>query len=166
MTAEIEKDTSAGRAERATLGARLNEHAFREFIIPGIQLGLRYDGSPIVVPDGSPTPPDEPTRYAQTAFPGGRAPHLWLADGVALHDRMGPEFTLLQLRGASARDAADIADAARARGVPLSMLDVPGEAARALYDAELALIRPDHHVAWRGTRAANPDALIARVTGA
>jgi hypothetical protein len=148
------------------LGARLNDHAFREFIIPGIQLGLRYDGSPIVMPDGSPTPPDETTRYVQTAFPGGRAPHLWLGDGVSLHDRFGPEFTLLKFRGASERDAVDIADAARARGVPLTVLEVPGDAARALYGAELALVRPDHHVAWRGARLADPAALIDRVRGA
>jgi 2-polyprenyl-6-methoxyphenol hydroxylase-like FAD-dependent oxidoreductase len=166
VTAAIERDDAEGREERAKLGARLNDHAFREFIIPGIQLGLRYDGSPIVVPDGTPPPPDETTRYVQTAFPGARAPHLWVGEDVSLHDRFGRDFTLLKLRGASERDAADIAEVARARGVPLTVLNVPGDAARELYGAELALARPDHHVAWRGARAADPAALIDRVRGA
>ena len=165
VTAEIEQDTAAGRAERATLGARLNDHAFREFIIPGIQLGLLYDTSDVIWPDNTPPPRHEDTRYVQTAFPGGRAPHLWLGPDAPLFDRFGPEFTLLKFRGASDADTAAIADAARARGVPLYVVDVPGDHARELYAAELALVRPDHHVAWRGARAADPHALIDRVRG-
>jgi hypothetical protein len=37
---------------------------------------------------------------------------------------------------------------------------------RPLYGCDLALIRPDQHVAWRGNRLpADGDALLARVTG-
>ena len=40
------------------------------------------------------------------------------------------------------------------RGIPLAPLDLSGEPAasglRELYGADLALIRPDQHLAWRG----------------
>ena len=40
--------------------------------------------------------------------------------------------------------------AAKALGVPLSIVDVAMKEARDLYQADLALIRPDQIVAWRG----------------
>jgi hypothetical protein len=37
--------------------------------------------------------------------------------------------------------------------------------ARALYGCDLALIRPDQYIAWRGDRLpGDPNALLARVT--
>jgi hypothetical protein len=45
-------------------------------------------------------------------------------------------------------------------------VDVTVPEARDLYDADLALVRPDLHIAWRGNRAPDdPDALLAHVTG-
>src|SRR6185295_10980852 len=90
ITPEIEADSAAGRAERAAIGPRLAEHAFREFVIPGVQLGLRYEGSPIVMPDGTTPPADTPNVYTPSACPGLRAPHLWLGDET-LYDRLGME---------------------------------------------------------------------------
>jgi hypothetical protein len=56
--------------------------------------------------------------------------------------------------------------AARARGVPLKVLDVERPAAGA-FDGRLVLSRPDQHVAWRGDRLPDdPLALIDRVRGA
>ena len=156
VTKAVDDDTAAGREERARLGAYLADHAFREFIIPGIQLGLRYAGSPIVVADGAAFPEDTPNSFAQAASPGMRAPHLWLGED-ALYDRFGPEFTLLRFAGSTKGDA--IRAAAARHGVPLSVVDVPGDRARDLYGADLALIRPDQHVAWRGN--ADPKDAIA-----
>jgi hypothetical protein len=43
---------------------------------------------------------------------------------------------------------------------------VPDADIRALYERDLALIRPDHHVAWRGDVVPeDAGALLARVTG-
>ena len=85
---DIESETGDGRAPRAALGARLNDHAFGEFIIPGIVLGLRYVASPVISYDGFDPPPAEPNAYRQVACAGGRAPHHWLDDGLALYDRL------------------------------------------------------------------------------
>jgi hypothetical protein len=172
VTDDAERDSAAGRAERAALGERLRAHAQSEFIIPGIVLGVRYAGSPIVAQDdvsGAPSQdgaPDDPNRYIPNSSPGARAPHLWLDPGVALYDRLGPEFTLLRLGGGTA-DVSAIQDAAALRGVPLAIRDVEPGHARDLYGVDLALIRPDQHIAWRGNQA--PDdalALIDRVRGA
>jgi hypothetical protein len=45
-------------------------------------------------------------------------------------------------------------------------VEVDLDVGRDLYGCDLALIRPDHYVAWRGNRAPDDaDALIAHVTG-
>ena len=160
----IEEDSAAGGAARAALKPLVEAHAHYEFTIPGIFLGLSYAGSPIVVPDGSQPPPDRPNEYVANACPGARAPHVRLASGV-LYDRLGSEFSLLRLGGTA--DAGPLCAAAEARDVPLAETTVDDAHARELYGADLALIRPDHHVAWRGGRLPRDcGALIDRVRGA
>jgi 2-polyprenyl-6-methoxyphenol hydroxylase-like FAD-dependent oxidoreductase len=160
----IEEDSPAGAAARRAASEYLAGFG-REFSSLGVQLGARYDDSPIVVADGTAPPPDDPIAYVPTACPGGRAPHLWLADGGSLFDRLGPGFTLLRL-GAAPIDVAGLVAAARTRGVPLAIVEVERAAGRELYERDLALVRPDQHVAWRGDRLPRDvDALLGRVTG-
>ncbi len=68
-----------------------------EWFANGVMLGYRYDNSPIVWPDGTPAPPDPSHPYTQTARPGARAPHVWLADGRSTLDLFGRGFVLLRL---------------------------------------------------------------------
>jgi hypothetical protein len=93
---------------------------------------------------------------------------VWLGAGRSLYDTFGRGFTLLRLAGGD--DASGFARAAADRGVPLAIVDVPGDparnTARDLYGADLILVRPDQHVAWRGNAPPeDPDALLAAVTG-
>ena len=161
---ELEDDSPAGEAARKLTGDHFNHHARFEFNIPGITFGGRYDGSPIIVPDGTAPPPDKVNTYEATACPGGRAPHLWLADGRSLYDALGFEFTLLAL-GGKPIDTAPFRAAADALGMPLSVVPIEGAEARDLYGADLALIRPDQIVAWRGDSATDATAVLRRVTG-
>ena len=161
---EIEDDSPAGEAARKAASDHLNAHARQEFNIPGITFGGRYDGSAIVVPDGTAAPPDAANTYVATGCPGGRAPHLWLADGRSLYDAFGFEFTLLRL-GNKPADATPFAALAKAQGVPLAIVDVPSDEARDLYQADLALIRPDQIVAWRGNSAGDAAAVLRKATG-
>jgi hypothetical protein len=165
---QMEEGTADGEAARRRTGAHLATFG-EQFASIGVQLGVRYDGSPIIADDG-PAPADDFIRYAPSSVPGGRAPHVWLdarrGHGSSLYDRLGAGFTLLRLGGTEI-DTMPLEEAARAAGIPLKVLDVPDEAARDLYDRDFALIRPDQHVAWRGNAAPNdPRGLWARLTGA
>ena len=160
----IAADTPAGAAERIAKTAYHSDHAYREFIIPGVFLGLSYVGSPIVADDGSRPPPDHPNRYQPNACPGARAPHAWHA-GRAVFDAFGPEYTLLDLRGD--RNLAEVFDTlARELDIPLSVRAIQDDAVRALYGRDMVLIRPDHHVAWRGDAPpGDTRALLRKVAG-
>jgi 2-polyprenyl-6-methoxyphenol hydroxylase-like FAD-dependent oxidoreductase len=164
LPAEVEEAGPAGDAARAALGERLLRHAATEFDIPGIHLGVCYADSAIVVSDGTSAPADDWHCYTPNATPGARAPHVWLAEGVSIFDRFGRDFTLVRFD--TSLDVRPIEAAALRRGVPLEILDIASDAARDLYARDLALVRPDHHVAWRGNALpGDADALLARAVG-
>jgi hypothetical protein len=145
----IEDDGKAGEAARKRAGAYLSQHARQEFTIPGFTFGARYDGSPVIVDDGRPRPPDAPSVYVPSAKPGGRAPHIWMADGSSLFDHFGFEWTLLCI-AAPPEAAIPFMDEAGKRGIELKLLDLNDQPlARDLYDASVVLVRPDQIVAWR-----------------
>lgn len=148
---EIEDATEAGAEARRSAGVYLDQHARAEFNIPGITFGGRYDGSPIIVSDGSVPPPDAANVYVPSACPGGRAPHVWLQHDVSLYDRFGFEWTLLRFEGCDV-DEDRLHDDARSLRAELTIVTLP-RALRELYEADLALIRPDQVVAWRGSAA-------------
>jgi len=163
---EMEQDSARGEAARRVAGDYLATFG-EEFASIGVQLGVRYDGSPLIVPDGTP-PADDFLNYAPSGVPGGRAPHLWLGDGPArtsLFDLFGIGFTLLRL-GPQAANAGELASAAARGGIPLDVIDVPNGEARDLYGRNLALIRPDQHICWRGDALPGDcEALLNTITG-
>ncbi|HEY1860374.1 MAG TPA: FAD-dependent oxidoreductase, partial [Gemmataceae bacterium] len=161
---ELEDDTAEGQAARKIASDHFNYHARFEFNIPGITFGGRYDGSPIVVADGTTPPPDKPNEYVPTGCPGGRAPHLWLDDESSLYDMFGFEFTLLHL-GGKPPDATPLRAAAQAKRLPLKILDINTDEARDLYEADLALVRPDQIVAWRGNVVADAVSALRQAAG-
>jgi 2-polyprenyl-6-methoxyphenol hydroxylase-like FAD-dependent oxidoreductase len=163
--AELETDTPAGARARALAGDWLNTHARAECNIPGITFGARYDGSPIIVSDGTQPPPDASDVYIPTACPGGRAPHAWLEDGRSLFDTFGVGWTLLRFQPQAA-PGDELRDAARRLGLELKVVDLPDARLRELYAADLALIRPDQIVAWRGRgRPTQPEQVLAQASG-
>jgi 2-polyprenyl-6-methoxyphenol hydroxylase-like FAD-dependent oxidoreductase len=160
----LEDDGPRGDELRREAGRYLEQHGRAEFDIPGITFGTRYGASPVIVYDGSQPPADAANSYEPTASPGGRAPHLWLDERRSLFDAFGFEWTLLRLGPAPPRTERFV-DAARRRGIELEVVDVPSEAARDLYEAPLALVRPDQVVAWRGLDDARADTVAAAVVG-
>ena len=128
-------------------------------------MGARSDASPLIANEDEAPPADSPFEYLPSAVPGGRAPHHWLADKRALFDTFGAGFTLLRL-AQTAPDGAALASAAAARGVPLDVVTIIDDGIRDIYQRDLALIRPDQHIAWRGNmEPADAAGLIARVIG-
>ena len=160
----LEDDTPEGTAERERIGAHLATFT-EEFRSLGIQLGARYDGSGLIAHDGSEAPADSPFEYVPSAVPGGRAPHVWLGPNDALFDRCSLNFTLLRLSEIPP-DVSALTDAAVARKIPHAVVDIASQDVRDAYGVDLVLLRPDHHIAWRGNAAPDtPDRLWAQVTG-
>jgi 2-polyprenyl-6-methoxyphenol hydroxylase-like FAD-dependent oxidoreductase len=167
LVPEMEEASPVGEAARRKAGAHLASFV-ESYASIGVQLGVRYDGSPIVIGDESP-PADDYVRYTPSGVPGGRAPHAWLDQGrgrgSSLYDRLGRGFTLLRL-GRAAVDSSGLEAAARTCGVPLSVLDISDDAVRDLYGRDLALVRPDQHLAWRGNAVPDDTAgLWHRIVG-
>ncbi len=159
----LEDAGPAGEAVRAELGTLILAGKEREFRTLGVVLGSGYPGSPIVVPDGSAAPVEHPTDYIPSAHPGYRAPHLWLADGSSLFDHFGAGFSLLVTAPGVSAEA--FTRAAAAASVPLTLVTPADTRLAALYEAPLALIRPDQHVAWRGQDATQAAAILDHARG-
>jgi 2-polyprenyl-6-methoxyphenol hydroxylase-like FAD-dependent oxidoreductase len=162
----LEDDGIIGDATRNEVADIIEATKVREFKTLGIVLGMRYDGSPIIVPDGSEAPPEHFMLYTPSAHPGCLAPHLWFKDGSSLYDHFGNGFTLLVTDAREDAGVTAFAAAMAQRKVPLKVLPSSDNRLRERYQARLALIRPDQHVAWRGDELP-PDwaRFIDRVTG-
>lgn len=159
----MEEDSPRGQAIRSELGQSIIGAKSREFVSIGAQLGYVYRNSSVIVFDGQEAAQSGFGDYVPSAAPGARAPHVWLGD-ESLYDRFGQGFTLLQVVHSDAADA--LVQAAERRAIPLKVLSVEHAELPALYEARLALIRPDQHVAWRGNALPQDvDALLATVTG-
>jgi 2-polyprenyl-6-methoxyphenol hydroxylase-like FAD-dependent oxidoreductase len=159
---DIEEQSERGDAARRAAGKYFLNHARSEFNIPGITFGGRYDGSRAIVADGTNPPSEEPNAYRPTACPGGRPPHLWLGEDRSLFDTFGMEWTLLRL-GRHASDGQAFTSAANALGLSLKIVDVAAEEARDLYEADLALIRPDQVVGWRGSSDSDAERILRTI---
>ncbi|MCR3752148.1 FAD-dependent monooxygenase [Lentzea californiensis] len=143
----LNDDTEQGAAMRSKISEGLQRGGVaREFDAPEIHLGFTYAGSALVVDD--PTAENLQDRRPNTR-PGSRAPHAWVKDGVSTLDLFGDGFVLVHFEN-SAR-LASFAKAFESRGIPFraECLDSP-EIAHA-YERPFVLVRPDGHVAWRGT---------------
>jgi 2-polyprenyl-6-methoxyphenol hydroxylase-like FAD-dependent oxidoreductase len=147
---EIDHDTAEGVAFRQEFtqilyGLRME----REYDTNGIVLGYRYEGSPIIVADGTPEPEFDPMLYTETSRPGHRAPHAWLDENeeVSTLDLFGAGFTLLCFDSTVPIDG--LVDAAAERSVPLVVEYIEQIHISKIYLRKLVLVRPDGHVAWR-----------------
>ena len=165
VPAELEEASEAGAAARARIGREMYALNVQQYCCAGLNFGYFYDRSPMIAYDGTPQPGYTMDTFTASTVPGCRTPHVWLEGRRSLYDAMGAGFALLRL---DARiDVAPLVQAAQARSVPLTVVDVPPELAGAAYTHALVLSRPDQHVAWRGQALpADPLALIDQVRGA
>jgi hypothetical protein len=161
---ELDSDGPEGEALRAEVACALRVKD-PEFHSLGLVLGYDYPDSPVVVPDGTVRAEPLVTSYEPTAVPGARLPHVWLPDGSSIYDLLGDGFALLRLGLDASTDS--LSEAATVLGMPLRVVDlVHLPRLRTLYAADLVLLRPDQHVAWRGTDVEDPAALLRHVVGA
>ncbi|SCB26795.1 FAD-dependent monooxygenase [Cupriavidus alkaliphilus] len=159
---DLSGDSPQAAARRAGLGRRILELGNAENEGWGAEHGYRYDSAINAREPGEP-PAFDPLSYTPSTWPGSRLPHVFLADGTAVYDRLGAWFTLLVLNG---MDVTQFQRAASQAGVPVQVLSIADDTASRIYGSPLLLVRPDQHVAWRGkTLPADSAALLSRVAG-
>lgn len=158
--ADVPSTIETNAAVRESFGRTVYELNVPQYCCGGLNFGYYYDRSPVIVYDGEAAPPYTMYDFTPSTVPGCRTPHMWLKDGQSLYDAMIPGFTLLRFDPSVAVDS--LADAARARGVPFTVLDVDSDCSH-----KLLLSRPDQHVAWRGNEVPRESlALVDRIRGA
>ncbi|MGB6285632.1 MAG: FAD-dependent monooxygenase [Xanthobacteraceae bacterium] len=158
---DIGEDSAAGAETRNKLSAVADIEQRKSNEMIGAELGYRYVDSPIIcnVPGG----PEHLFReYQPTTWPGARLPHVWLADGTPMQDRIPDGYTILRLGGAKA-DAHGLQSALRDRGAPVTVIEAGDPRVREIYERDLVLLRPDLHVVWRGNAAPEDPVRIAAV---
>jgi 2-polyprenyl-6-methoxyphenol hydroxylase-like FAD-dependent oxidoreductase len=158
----IRDNTTEGQTTRDNLArvADIEQRKTNEMI--GAELGYRYVDSPII--DNIPGGPEHLFReYHPTTWPGARLPHVWLADGTPMQDRIPDNgFTLLRLGKAKA-ETATLESALQSFGAPLTVLEIADAAPREIYGYDLILLRPDMHIVWRGNTPPQDAAGLAAV---
>ena len=130
----------------------------------GIELGYRYNGSPVVYLDESPD--NEPRwankEYVPSTWPGARAPHVFLKDGsTSIFDLFGAqgEYTLVDFTG-GASYARRFESEAKKKAIPLKVVHFPDEDhVRKVWERDAVLLRPDDHVCWRAAANGNADVI-------
>ncbi|AFR51077.1 FAD-dependent monooxygenase [Gordonia sp. KTR9] len=157
--ADAELDTPEGTAVRIAWEAAVREGVVRQMERLATSLFDTVGPSPLILRDD--TDPLDWSRREEVV-PGRRLPHSWLADGRSLFDVLGPGFTIVYVDDA-AGDAATLLTAARDRGIPTTAVRVD----RLDPITRVALVRPDHVVAWRSSDACwDPQHVVAAVVGA
>jgi FAD-dependent monooxygenase len=159
----FDQDNEAGQAHRQRVAEFLATNNAENLSL-GVELDVRYDGSPVVVADGSATPPWDRRTFVPTVRPGHHAPNIALGKHDTLFDQFGPGFTLVDALDDNSQSALLLGEAARV-GLPVRHLTLTDPALAALYRHRLVLVRPDLHVAWSGTDASSAADIIASVRG-
>jgi 2-polyprenyl-6-methoxyphenol hydroxylase-like FAD-dependent oxidoreductase len=144
---ELDKCTSEAKANRGELGKKISVLGNAENESWGVEHGYRYDQSPVIVYDSDEPPEIDPLIYTPNTLPGARLPHVFLEEGVSIYDRLGSFFTLILF---GEEDAAIFSNAAVELGIPLSVLKLDRPELLPIYQKPCLLVRPDHHIAWRG----------------
>jgi 2-polyprenyl-6-methoxyphenol hydroxylase-like FAD-dependent oxidoreductase len=163
---KIEEDSEEGTQLREKARAAIMRTRAKEFQhdSAGIELGYRYENSPICIADDTPPPPLDHGHYVPSTWPGSRAPHVWLKDGRSTLDLFGKGFVLVAFTDGP---TSSFTDAAQRAGVPLEVIGMDDKHVHEIYERNFVLVRPDGHVAWRGNAIpGNTNEIIDMVRGA
>lgn len=154
-----------GETARAQAGLRIAAIGNAENESFGIELGYSYCNSPIICGEPDAEIPSDPVRYSPTTIPGARMPSVVTTDGTPIFDHLGPWFTLACF---GVNPSETLMAAAAKRGSPLTVFRSEERDLINTYGRGLLLVRPDQHIAWRGSScddARMADAIMSRVLG-
>ena len=123
-----------------------------------------YEGSPVIFgPEGGIC--SAHGKHMFKARAGHHLPPQNMSSGVSIAAALKTGFNLL----AFDTDEASIegfASAAEARGLALNIIRDSYADGRKDYEAKMILVRPDQFISWCGNSVDDPDAVLARATGA
>lgn len=160
---DVRADDEQGRKLRAEISKNISEND-AENKAHGLEMGYRYNQSSVVNHEQEDV--SEPEwklfNYVPSTWPGVRSPHVFLNDGTtSIFDLFGngPQYTLVDFSadGSYLRAMKPIAESL---GMPLKSVHIPDEKhARAVWERDAVLVRPDYHVSWRAPLSASVDTL-------
>jgi 2-polyprenyl-6-methoxyphenol hydroxylase-like FAD-dependent oxidoreductase len=163
----ITQRDAEGERARAELAGVADEEQRWSNDLYGIELGYGYLNSPIIS-YGQDYAIDDlglDFQYTPRALEGFRLPNVQLEDGTPLQDQLGREYTILCI-GTDAASAQDLEASIAAIGAPVTIIELDNDTARKVYGEGYLLLRPDLHIAWRGTALhEDPARIAALVTG-
>ncbi|KAL4944397.1 hypothetical protein BDV06DRAFT_233394 [Aspergillus oleicola] len=136
----LNEDSDRGKKVRGHLG-KFIEDSGPDTLDKGIELDLRYDFSPCIVPDA---------HTLKNTKPSHRAPHIFLSDGkTSIYNMFGPEWKLIHFTNSSSssfhdtKKANTLLSAAKTLSFPLKHVLLCNEShARKFWERDLVLVRP------------------------
>ena len=161
-TAGLDDDTEDGRQLREQVAQTIRAAKRSEFYSLGLVLGYDYPQSPVVWAEPRAAAVTSSLAFTPSAHPGARLPHAWLGEGRSIYDLLGVEFSIVSFGTATE----PFLEAAARRGVSMAAVVLqPSSHLRERYGAELVLVRPDQHVAWRGSDASRAERILGLALG-
>jgi hypothetical protein len=154
-----------GAAARGAAGLRIGAIGNAENESYGIELGYSYADSEVIYADPGADIPGNPLHYIPTTAPGVRMPSVMMNGGTPILDRLGLWFTLACF---GTRPSDELVAAAAQSGMPLAVLQVDDPQIVKVYGCGMLLVRPDQHIAWRGSACDDrntANAILSRVLG-
>lgn len=160
---DLSGSTPEAQARRLATGQKIANLTNAENEGWGTEHGYRYETPTVIATEISTPPPFHPQLHTPSTYPGCRLPHVFLSDGTAVYDHLGPWFTLVVL---DEIDTVPLTRAAAAKKIPVTVVRIRDANVRRIYERDLVLVRPDQHVAWRGDLLpAECGNLLAHVSG-
>jgi len=142
------EETREGALERVRTARSANLYHRRVHEMVGAEYGYSYAGSPLITPSSDVPAEWDTVRFLPRTDPGVRIPHIWLSDGCSILDRLGSDFTFIDLTGHA--DTSDIEDAFTSLHAPIRTFSRSEPHVRSVYGCRFLLIRPDLHIVWTG----------------
>ncbi len=162
----LQANDPSGTKARVTVGREIERIGNAENESYGIELGYAYDRSEIVCNSENIRAPVDSLEYEPSTVPGARLPSVFLEDGTASYDLLGPWYSILHFGDPFVNN---LVAAAENLGVPMKLVDLSrSDIARTIYEGRSLLIRPDTHIAWRSSEASTSEeapSILRRIIG-
>ena len=160
--AHLDSEGAEGEAAREAAGQAILKEKATEFFNRGMVLGQTYLNSPVIADEGLDAANTDVIHYEPSAQAGARLPHVTV-EGLPLYDSLDRHGLTLLHFGAEKDALARMAETAKLEGVPMVQVALP-PTMRNVYEMHFILVRPDHHIAWRGEAPFSRDEIV-RVVG-